>query len=153
MLSSSYVHQGQATVPPARSRSSLTPSPHNTRQAVENSESGSGSLQSYVEGGQPGEGPGPLPHVKEGYTTLSRGQTLECLKVTLERPKHEQHKLDFILSDEKVARFLLNKGNFFDVSIFEWEYEPLTNYGWYHGNIDKLEARKRLDRHQVVLSC
>ncbi|XP_052770450.1 uncharacterized protein LOC128210265 [Mya arenaria] len=62
--------------------------------------------------------------------------------------------LDEALKDRRVAEFLLNKTNNFDIKLTQWEYDYqapvlLEKFPWYHKNIDHTEAKQRLKEKEV----
>lgn len=139
----SYVEQGQAaqhrlTTPPTWQPGQPAPLPQVTSPTwqLEHPPCPPATPQTHHVGGH-------------AYAMLYQRQDPDCLQMTLERPLDKQGGLEFILSIDKVTQFLLNKGNHFDVRIYEWEYDSLARFQWYHGNIDKEEARRRLDLNQV----
>ncbi|XP_052773789.1 uncharacterized protein LOC128212391 isoform X2 [Mya arenaria] len=62
--------------------------------------------------------------------------------------------VDDILKHQKVADFLLDKTNDFDLKLTQWEYDYeapvlLERFLWYHKDIDHREAKQRLNGKEV----
>lgn len=89
--------------------------------------------------------PSPSDHI---YEVCSEHE----MKFTLQGDKSKLSTAE-ILSIKKVTEFLFNKGNQFEMNICDWQYAEESNLhkiDWYHGRIDKEEARRRLDASVVI---
>ena len=153
-LGDSYARQAEVILPP--------PTAHCFRgDPVENSEPASvtsnNSYYDVAEAVKRHHSPVNVPAPGE-YLTFPAGIVEEaCLQISLQRRQQiDEDLLDFILSIDTVAKFIQDKGKRFNVLINVWEYETdgnLKKQPWYHGNIDKEEARRRLgNSHVSVMS-